>query len=409
MNRLYVVETAVSCTGAKADHRLALAGSRIGDFAERLAARLGVGNRRTEETAHDQWIAAVADDLQTHRGRSIVVAGERQPPAVHLLAHVLNEHLGNVGTTVHLIEPVDVAAPGRNYTLADLTAEMDRGEVEFLLMLGGNPAYAAPADVPFAAALKHVPLAVHLSLYQDETSRLSHWHLPETHFLEAWSDARAYDGTASLVQPLVMPLYQGRSAHEIVALLTAPSAVPGRDIVRGHWRRQWGSDPSGRRFEDRWQIALHDGLIENSAFERRAPVVVAEWQQRFDELRQRQLPSADANQLELIFLPDPTLRDGEFANNGWLQELPKPVTLLTWGNAAIVSPATAERLGLKRGTYAHGGQHGGYHMPIVELTLGERRVRGPLWIMPGHADNTVTVYLGNGSAPRGPRGKQRRI
>ncbi len=399
MNRLYVVESAVSCTGAKADHRLSLRGSRVEDFAQGLAARLGAGNRPPRESPYDKCIDAVADDLRAHRGQSIVVAGERQPPAVHLLAHVLNEKLENIGKTVHYTEPVEIDPPGAKYELAELTAEMERGEVQFLLILGGNPAYAASADVPFAKAIKKVPLTMHLSLYQDETSRLSHWHLPETHFLEAWSDARAYDGTASLVQPLVRPLYQGRSAHEVLALLTSSSAAPGFEIVKQYWRRKWSDDPSDRPFEDRWQIALHDGFVADSAFERRAPTVVEQWQQRLEDSGQSRRPITDLARedcLELTFLPDPTVRDGEFANNGWLQELPKPVTLLTWGNAAIVSPATAERLGLKRGTYAHGGQHGGYHMPLVELTIGERQVRGPLWIMPGHADGTVTVYLGNG-------------
>ncbi len=375
-------------------------GSQIQHFAWQLAAQLGVASQAATDEKHADWITAVADDLQAHRGHSLIIAGERQPPALHVLAHVLNETLGNVGTTVRYIEPVEFRPPDANYSLAELTTDMRRGEVEFLLMLGGNPAYTAPADVPFASAMDKVPLRAHLSLYQDETSRLSHWHLPEAHYLETWSDAQAFDGTTSIVQPLVKPLYKGRSAHEVLALLGNSQALSGQDIVKQHWRMRWTDVGASEAFERRWQTALHDGVIAGSTRQPKRVRVIDDWEQQL----KKTLPDGPATsqqKLELVFVPDPTLHDGRFANNGWLQELPKPVTLLTWGNAAIVSPATADRLRLKRGNYVHGGQHGGHHMPVVQLTINERHLRGPLWIMPGHADDTVTVYLGNGRRSAG--------
>jgi molybdopterin-containing oxidoreductase family iron-sulfur binding subunit len=252
--------------------------------------------------------------------------------------------------------------------------------------------------------LQNVPLRVHLGIYQDETARQCHWHLPEAHYLEAWSDARTYDGTASIVQPLIEPLYQGRSAHELVALLADSAHVPGREIVRRYWRKRWNEQEASKDqdFETRWQTALHDGVIPDTKFAAASVSLADGWQRHLDEHggdgpEPPAVPSAaNGAPLELVFLADPTIYDGRFANNGWLQELPKPVTQLTWGNAAILSPTTAERLGLKMGSYAHGGEHGGYYMPVVKLQLDGREVKAPAWIMPGHADDTVTVYLGGG-------------
>ena len=252
-----------------------------------------------------------------------------------------------------------------------------------------------------------MPLRIHHGLYVDETSHQCHWHLPEAHYLEAWSDARAYDGTASIVQPLIEPLYEGRSAHEVVALLAGLQETPGREIVREHWRRQWEHRHEEGDFEPFWQKALHDGVIPDTALqaedgEARRTTGRNSWRRSSATKPHptpspvRQAPPKSEDDLEIVFLPDPTIYDGSWANNGWLQELPKPLTKLTWGNAAIISPATAKQLGVELGSYAHGGEHGGYSMPVVELQLDGRSVRAPAWIMPGHADGTVTVYLGHG-------------
>ena len=236
MNRLYVVETAVSCTGAKADHRLAMRAGEIEGLARAMATKLGVAAGGGRPPSLEKWVAAVAKDLEANRGRCLVLAGDRQPPVVHLLAHVLNEHLGNVGQTVTYTVPTDARPGDRTQSLRELVQDMEQGRVEFLVILGGNPVYTAPADLNFVNQLQKVPLRIHHGLFVDETSYQCHWHLPEAHYLEAWSDAQAYDGTASIVQPLIEPLYQGRSAHEVLALLANLQETPGREIVRSEWR-----------------------------------------------------------------------------------------------------------------------------------------------------------------------------
>lgn len=407
MNRLYMVETSVSCTGAKADHRLALRPSEIAQLAREIAAKLEVIPKSDHEssTANSKWIAAVAKDLTEHRGRSLVLAGDRQPAAIHLLAHVINDHLGNVGQTVNNIAPIDAKPGNRTASLQELVKDMEQGKVEFLLILGGNPVYSAPVDLKFANALKKVPLSVHHGLYVDETSYQCNWHLPEAHYLEAWSDARAFEGTASIVQPLIEPLYQGRSAHEVMAWLANLQETPGREIVKNHWNKYWDDQHQEGGFEPFWKKCLHDGLIPNTASSFKSVKLKEDWQKHLNEQQSSSppLPKGD-ERLELVFQPDPTIYDGSWANNGWLQELPKPVTKLTWGNAAMMSPATAKRLGIKLGSYAHGGEHGGYYMPVVELHVGDRSIWGPAWIVPGHADDAVTVFLGNGREMAGQIG-----
>ena len=288
MNRLYVVETSVSCTGAKADHRLALPAGEIEGLARALAAKLGVAAGGNVTGPLDKWASIVAKDLEAHRGRCLVLAGERQPPAVHLLAHALNDRLGNVGKTVNYTAPIDARPGKRTESLRELVRDMERGRVELLVILGGNPVYTAPADLQFAKYLEKVPLRVRHGLYVDETSYQCHWHLPEAHYLEAWSDARAYDGTASIVQPLIEPLYQGRSAHEVVAMLSDLRETPGREIVRSHWRRQWEKQQASGPFEPRWQRALHDGVIADTALKPKPVKLKDGWQK---QLQGNVLPS----------------------------------------------------------------------------------------------------------------------
>lgn len=409
MSRLYVVETAVSCTGAKADHRLALRTAEVEGFARAVAARLGVAAAESNPGGQGtlaKWVSAVAKDLEAHRGRCLVLAGERQPPLVHLLAHVLNDHLGNVGQTVTYTVSSDAQPSDRTQSLRELVQDMKQGRVEFLAILGGNPVYSAPADLNFADHLQSVPLRVHHGLFLDETSYQCHWHLPEAHYLEAWSDARAYDGTASIIQPLIEPLYEGRSAHEVLAVLTAPEETPGREIVRREWQRHWEARHAEGTFEQFWQQALHDGVIPGTRFQPKTVTLKEDWQKHLQSAAEgRRNPLPDEGTMEIVFQPDPTIYDGSWANNGWLQELPKPITKLTWGNAAIMSPASAQQLGIGQGSYAHGGEHGGYFMPMVELQLEGRKLRAPVWIMPGHADRSVTVYLGHGRTHAGRIGE----
>ncbi len=398
MNRLYVVETEVTSTGVKADHRLAVRMSDVERIANAIAASLGISNTTVSAGEHAKWTTAVARDLQANAGRCLVIAGPRQPPAVHVLAHAMNARLGNVGHTVRYIKPIAHQPVDQAAALRALTDDMERGVVEALFILGGNPAYNTPADIDFATRLKKVGLAFHLSLYENETSRLCKWHLPEAHYLEAWGDARAFDGTASIVQPLIAPLYEGRSLHEVVAILAGDRDVDGRKIAQSYWQTQRGQQNSNaEEFGDFWETALHDGVIADSAHPPMSVQLRDGWQSQLEPPGgASDAAAAKSDGLEIVFQADPTIYDGRFANNGWLQELPKPVTKLTWDNAAIVSPRTAQEFDFKYESFAHGGEHGGYDVPFVTLQVGDREVQAPVWIMPGHADGAVTVYLGYG-------------
>jgi molybdopterin-containing oxidoreductase family iron-sulfur binding subunit len=378
MNRLYAIEGSPTLTGAMADHRLAAPPSRVEALARALAGRVGVnaaGGTEPLSAAESRWLEAVAADLRGHRGAALVIAGQGQPPAVHALAHAMNEALGAVGKTVRYLEPVEFAAPG---TLAELAADMHAGKVDMLMILGGNPVYDAPADLEFARAMDKVRLRVRLGLYEDETSLLSHWHLPEAHFLETWGDARAHDGTVAIIQPLIEPLYAGRPAIEVLAMMLGQSTPAAYDLVRNRWRATW----RGGDFDQAWRTALLEGVLAGTALpERRAAVRPA-------ALAPAGGKGAKPQGLELIFRPDYAVWDGRYANNAWLQELPRPLTKITWDNAALLSPVTARRLGLANGD-------------TVELALGGRRVKAPVWIAAGHADECVTVHLGYGRAYAG--------
>jgi molybdopterin-containing oxidoreductase family iron-sulfur binding subunit len=396
MNRLYVVEPSPSITGSMADHRLALPSGSILPLTQALARRLGIGGTAGEDAPtvapYAAWIDGVAADLQAHRGKSVVIAGEPQPSAVHVLAHAINQFLGNSGKTVMFAGAVEEGAPNRTGSLADLAREISEGAVEALFILDSNPAFSAPADLRFGEALAKVPFRVHLGQYENETSVLCHWHIPQAHFLETWGDIKSFDGTVTIMQPLIAPLYGGKSPHELLGVLSGNRDVTPHDVVREFWRaRRRDTD-----FDGWWQRVLHDGVIPGTAYPEETakasplklqgsstPSLKPEPENGKPETR---------DSLELVFRPDPTIWDGRFANNGWLQELPKPLTKLTWDNAALVSPRTAERLALNNGD-------------VVELQFAENRVTAPVWINPGQADESVTVHLGYGRTHAGSVGK----
>jgi molybdopterin-containing oxidoreductase family iron-sulfur binding subunit len=385
MNRLYMTETNPSITGTSADHRLPLRPSAIEDLARDLAAR--VAGRAVPEPreawsrAEAAWALAAAADLRRRAGASLVVAGETQPPMVHALAHAMNHALGNVGRTVSHTGPIEVEPIDQLESLRALTSDLNAGRVDALLILGGNPAFTAPADMGFAAALGRAPFRAHLGVEDDETSAACRWHLPEAHPLESWGDLRAYDGTVSIVQPQIQPLYEGKTAAEIMSFLLDPSPRPCHDLVRDHWK---GQAPS-LDFEAQWRKTLNDGVMGGTAAKPKRVTITP-------SLRPAGAPNEITTGLELVFQPDPTIGDGRHANNAWLQELPKPVTKLTWDNAALLSPALAERLGVGNGD-------------VVELERAGRTVEAPVWIVPGHADLAVTVTLGYGRARTGRVGR----
>jgi len=393
MNRLYAVESMPTSTGARADHRLPARPSVVGSIAQAIAA--AVGNPSAMQSgpatpdltpAMQKWVAAVSKDLSAHRGRSLVIAGDSQPPLVHMIAHALNLTLGNAGKTVVYTETAEAEPVNQLESIRDLVADMNAGKVDLLVIIGGNPVYSAPVDLQFADALGKVQLRAHLSLYDDETSAQCQWQIPEAHFLEAWSDARAFDGTASIVQPLIAPLYGGKSAHEVLAALSDRPERSGHDIVRAQWKID--------KDETAWRRWLHDGVIPNTAFAPKplnalaGPAVVT-------------TAPAPAAGIEIAFCTDPSILDGRFANNGWLQELPKPITRLTWDNAVITSPATADKLKAAERPSFQGGEHGQIITDVVELKFKGRAVRGALFAVAGHPDDCVTVHLGYGRSRGG--------
>jgi MoCo/4Fe-4S cofactor protein with predicted Tat translocation signal len=359
--RLYAAESTPTLTGAKADHRFPMRASEIQGFAADVARQLGGSTGKAP--------AALISDLKNNSGACLVIPGEHQPPAVHALAHTINSTLGNVGKTVIYTEPVEAEPVDQVDSLRDLIRDMDSGAVEMLVILDANPVYTAPADLPFAEKFAKVKLRVRLGLYDDETSELCHWHIPAAHYLEAWGDTRAYDGTATIQQPLIAPLYRGKSAQEMLALFSDQPERSSYDIVKAYWQER---KPSAD-FEAWWRKSVHDGVVPGTA------AAVKNVSAKVGQVPD--LPSV--NGLEIIFRLDPTIYDGRFANNGWLQELPKPLTKLTWDNAALISPATAQRLQLE-------------NMAEIELQYNGRSVKAPVWIMPGHPADAITVYLGYG-------------
>jgi MoCo/4Fe-4S cofactor protein with predicted Tat translocation signal len=422
MNRLYAVESTPTNTGAMADHRLSMRPSEIEGFTRAVANALGAagintGNAPTAQpyTAHANWVNALVQDLKEYQGRSIVIVGDEQSPAVHALAHAINQALGNVGKTIIYTEPIEARAEDQTQSLRDLLTDIDGGRVQTLVILGGNPIYNTPADLKLdQARMDKIRLRVHLSLYKDETSELCHWNVPEAHYLEAWSDTRSFDGTVSIVQPLIAPLYNGKSAHEVLAVFSNQFDRKGYDIVREFWQGEMGGGnkvaaaaqgpdfankpiltapvlSASNDFEMAWRKALHDGFIPNTAAKPKEGLAVKAPAQGNQTPATGPQPSASG--FEIVFRTDPSIYDGRFANNGWLQELPKPASKLTWDNAALISPATARQLGInnKIGTYG-----GDVFVDTVSINYAGRSVTAPVWITPGHPDNVVTVHLGFG-------------
>jgi molybdopterin-containing oxidoreductase family iron-sulfur binding subunit len=259
MNRLYAVEPTPTITGAMADHRLPVSSTEVEEIARALAQQLGVA-AEGETTTHTAWIAAVAHDLQAHRGAGIVIAGETQPPAVHALAHWINHQLGNLGVTITFTSPAEPAPVNQLASVRDLVSDLQAGKVDLLVMLEGNPVFDVPTDLTFADAVTHARTVVRLGFDENETSRFCHWHIPAAHALESWSDARAFDGTVSLIQPLIEPLYDGKTAHEVIDAMAQPPGRPAYDILRAYWQTQnWPT------FEKSWRQALNDGVIAGSA------------------------------------------------------------------------------------------------------------------------------------------------
>ncbi|MBP9698536.1 MAG: TAT-variant-translocated molybdopterin oxidoreductase [Elusimicrobia bacterium] len=377
MNRLYAVEPMPSVTGHMADHRYPLRNDHIESLARTLARSLGASVGEGIELPSDMapWVRALQKDLEKNRGASLVLAGPHQPPLVHALTHVINHALGNGGTTVAYSESSVVSSPSAE-SLGELAEDLKNNRVDLLLVLGGNPSYTAPADFEFGELMKKAAFSARLGLYDDETSAHCQWHIPQAHPLESWGDLRAYDGTVSFVQPQIAPLYDGKTALEVVSALVDGTPRSPRDLVHDYWKKETRAVD----FERFWKKCLHDGILAGSAQALQTPVLAR-------DVAQTPQGSGSAG-MEIVFRADPTVGDGRGSNNGWLQELPKPVTKLTWDNAVFMGPRQAQSLGV-------------VNEQVVEIEFKGRTVEGPVWIVPGHVDNAVTLSLGYGRTKAG--------
>jgi MoCo/4Fe-4S cofactor protein with predicted Tat translocation signal len=384
MARLYAIESSPTTTGFKADHRLPVRASEVEEYARALASRLGIGAGGSIRPQYAAWLDAVAKDLQQHRGACVVIPGEEQPPVVHALAHAINDALGAVGKTVIYTDAVLASPMDQTSSLRELVQDMNAGKVELLLILGCNPVYDAPADAGFAGALGKVAVRIHHGLHQNETSLYCQWHINGTHYLEEWSDTRAIDGTVSVVQPLIMPLYGGHSAHEVLAVFQGQPDATGYDLVRSYWETQF----KGADFEAWWRRTVHDGFMADTQLPPKSVKL------NLAAVTAAAPAAAKAEGLELIFRPDPSVYDGRFTNNGWLQECPKPLTKLTWDNPAFISPATAQKLGISASQ----------DTDVVEIEHRGRKLTIPLWVQAGHPDDCLTLFYGYGRSNSGQAG-----
>ncbi len=393
MNRLYAVESSPTTTGFKADHRLAIKASDIPAFAAALAGAGGAGNAgQGLSPAAQKFVEVVTKELKASSGRCVVIPGEQAHASVHAAAFAINESLGNVGKTVVYTETVNPLPSVQIDDFKSLVADMNAGKVDWLIVLDANPVYTAPADLKFTDALNRIGKLVHLGAYVDETARQADWHINSAHYLEGWSDARAYDGSVTIIQPLIDPLYAGKTAHDIVQSMLDDPAASSYDVVRGNWFNG-GATSAGLNSpaseadsvamagaltgdgDENFRKALHAGFIPNTAFEPKT--LSAKGGASIPA------PASQQGAIEVIFRPDPSLYDGRYANIGWLQELPKPVTNIAWDNAALMSHATANKLDVEEQT-------------VIEIEANGYKIKAPVFAVPGHADDSITLYLGHG-------------
>ncbi len=433
MNRLYVVESTPTTTGANADHRFSVRPSEFQALSLKLLELIQIEKLKppastmrpivgTQPDTPSGWIAR---DLLENRGKSLVIVGDDQPPIIHALAHQMNNDLGNAGKTVFYTDPVEANSVDQTQSLRELVNDIDGGKVETLIIIGGNPAYNTPVDLRLDLnRLSKVKLRAHLSLYNDETSDICHWHIPATHYLESWGDARSYDGTVTIVQPLIAPLYEGRTASEVLALFSENYDRKPYDIVKEYWRGQptivnssattpgAGTMPANRPqdagaptaspndFEASWRRWLHDGFIPNTALPTKAATLKSDLAPLTVDPGAGMAPPPG---YEVLFRTDPTIYDGSFANNGWLQELPKPLTKITWDNVALVSPNTAKKLGVAEQNYEQEKKGREALVDTIKLTHRDYTIskQVPIWVMPGQPDDVITIHLGFGRTRAG--------
>ena len=444
MSRLYVIESSPTITGANADHRFPVRPSEMEKICASIAERTGATPTSLDSLTRmhsgidpePEW-QSVAADLMQHKGSSLVIPGRFASPLIHALAHAMNATLGNVGKTVFYTDPVEANPVDQTQSLRELVQAIDAGQVETLVIVGANPAYNTPVDLKLDQnRLAKVGLRVHHGLYKDETSELCHWHVPATHYLESWSDTRSYDGTVTIVQPLIEPLYASKSVHELLALFSDQYDKTAYDIVRDYWAGQKNQvsgagvqvpaakqatpittaskpspadaalatpAPAPADFETWWRKCVHDGFIPNTALPVKSLTLKTDAAGQAQTTGTRP-PTPDT--FDLVFRTDPSIYDGRFANNAWLQELPKPLTKITWDNVAHVSVNTAQQLlGTKENSSGSKGRE--HYVSQIDIKYRDRTLSGvPVWIMPGHPDGVITIHLGYGRKRAGRVGNE---
>lgn len=389
MSRIYSIENSYTNTGSYADHRLRLKSSQIEAFTYALANRLSdsIGglsayNNVSNALSSHEWVENLANELLANRSESIITIGAEYSPAAHATVAAINTALGNAGTTVTYHQLPYRSDQNEQEAFDNAVSELNAGQYNTVVFIGTNPVYTAPADLNFADALENAATKIHLSDYYDETSKLCDFHINRAHFLEAWGDGLSYTGVRSIIQPQILPLFDGMSEIEFLETILTGERANGYDLVQQTWNEYYPNN-----FSNQWNTILHDGLDPNTGFDS----VTVSLQGNFASEIQSHLTVDISDGIEISIKPDPTLFDGRFANNGWLQELPDPMTKITWDNVALMSPATAISIGISPERSFSSND-----VPTVRITTGDTSIEIAAWIQPGHADESITLYAGYG-------------
>ncbi|GAA5522263.1 TAT-variant-translocated molybdopterin oxidoreductase [Aliifodinibius salicampi] len=389
MSRLYTVESTFSLTGSNADNRLRIKSGDIELFVYALAAELSQSvsgleafNGYSNEFSDHEWIPVLAEELLENRGDSILTVGRDHKPALHATIAAMNVALGNAGETVSYYDVPHIEDQNNQEAFTELVDNLNSGTIDTVVLVGTNPAFTAPADLNFPEAISNAEQVVHLSDYYDETSKLANWHINRAHFLEAWGDGTSYTGTRSIIQPQIEPLYSGISEIEFLNTILTGEESDGFDLVQETWQDYFTSN-----FQDQWERVLHDGVAEEEEY----PTVSVNIAEEFGSQAATFVGEAQPSEgMELVIRADSTVFDGRYANNGWLQELPKPMTKITWDNVALMSKKTADELGV---TEAGLGKS---EVEVVSITVDGTTIEIPAWVQPGHADDSITITVGYG-------------
>ena len=391
-NRLYVIESNYSITGSNADHRLRLKSSNIEAFTFALAARLSqqIGGLEafsgySNEFSDHEWIGQIADELLNQQGTSVLTAGESHSPAVHAAVAAINLAVENAGETVEYLEIDTVDQQDQHQRFREVVQAMQGGEYDTVVLLGTNPVYNSYSDLDFSEALNQVDTSIHLGLHNDETAQNCSWHVNRAHFLESWNDGRSWEGELSVVQPLIKPLFDGKSDIEFLAAIVYGEDEKGHDLVKDIWSEIITND-----FDSQWDTVLHDGILEDTGYPRQQVALSENFGSQI-ETALAESSVADQNEIELVLRPDPKLVDGRYANNGWLMELPDPMTKITWDNVALLSPQTARDIGIPDSR-----DFGQVEVPVLSIETNDGTIELPAWVLPGLADNSITTYAGYG-------------